>query len=391
MTQEISGRQLLDELLANLEWHDTPKRRESFVYMLGVYAHSARSGNKADCRLERVVEREASRERISKAIKLLTKRRIDIDKTEIRLQCSELVNLLDCGFFDDEAFYSMVWTERDRVNLLQGYFANDRPKPSATNGNYRFTIVAEEVVIKKLLWSFLGIGIYPNISADGRRILITDTHGISLLLKNNIVQEEGQRKTLNDYLARVEHRLDYTPSQYYSARSSVAEMVKQKQPIDWKSLAERLGIRSGDTIQKWTSDLAGLSDSLKCPDAVRRYEKVLQRLQLPNPYLAEEPVNWQGHWLYPLKGEFYELTPTAQKMYFQWNGVDEKTWDADDAKRIFANLKRQLGKDGKNDLRFTIKRSQVTTVSMIRDAEEKLKVSTNRSGHQGNWADAIYC
>ena len=102
--------ELLNELLSSMNWEESKRYRDAFAFLLGFYAHSARSSDKQDCRLERVIESEDARKKVRQAIRVFDPRKINIKRRKIRVQCSKLVNSLDCGLFSEVAFYHRVWS-----------------------------------------------------------------------------------------------------------------------------------------------------------------------------------------------------------------------------------------------------------------------------------------
>jgi len=278
------------------------------------------------------------------------------------------------------------------AKFLQGYFSAGQLNLQKYNHPGRFYYIlssSDPITIQRLLESFLEIGVYPGIDKDEYRIVIQDKVGFQALIKHRIPKPTDVKK-LKEIVTKFVAK-EYTPADYYHARSVVQQERKAGNKVVLKRLAKQLGINYG-TLRYWTADLNGKREEQQVLPIVKRYEQILSVLGLPNPYLATEPVKWRDRWLYPLEGEFYEMTPKAQAGYLKKNGIEETVFDADCAEQIFANLKRQLSGDNKRDFSFKIKGHLLTSVCLLDSyPDEGPRATTKRSGHQGNYANAIYC
>jgi hypothetical protein len=302
-SSRIVGMTLLERIVVG-EWGTfSIEEREPFLAFMGV---SAQSNHKAPRIFRKTTNDSSLLSLLEQKAKELGVQSFRYGSQHLYVYQSRLMKLIFKAMHDD--FDTFLMDNSTRRTFLKYFFKSSKAEPKKRGDTFGYLLrCSNSNTRQKLLETLVHVGIYPRTS--GKAITIEGVpnlhHFLNLDLEDDAISIIGMENYLRSHPQLHSDELH----KYYAALS-----MARAGHNNVHFIAEKVG-RTPNAVRYWISDVLrslGHRNNYrhKRPPIVRTYEDVLEKVRLPNPYLADQAVWVKGqlflpvdHWTYAIGAE----------------------------------------------------------------------------------------
>ncbi|MBT6401983.1 hypothetical protein HOK09_00805, partial [Candidatus Woesearchaeota archaeon] len=274
---------------------ETEERMKTFSYLLGVYSRRYGFGDRDEKRLSRRIHDKNVREQLRDIVSGYIGLPVSMNRETVTAHSENLVQLLKREFVCLE---NIVVGDELRKKYLRGFFDVSKSSPKLSDKGLHYIIDISENSTKQFVaLSLFELGVYCTISNEGITISGED---LAVFHSLEIDRNKKNRDFIDEHVKLPRFGIVET---YYASRMISRGKGKSRKSL--KQMQEEFGTNSHTNILDWDSGVK--------PSTVQRYERLCQKLKLPNVYTKRGVVQRNEKLFFTNKEDTYLLHSNVKK------------------------------------------------------------------------------